>query len=268
MAENYLDPDSETPPVARDTQSTDNSKSGVRQAWDQWTSKPENNAALLQFGIAMMQPRAQGQSSVGQFGNALGEAGEASTRNVTAQNLEKDREAQREERSSTAGYRDAQAKAALKNADAYGRQVDNMGGGGTGLARTTLSNQFRTQQAFRTWLAKPEDTTGMTLDPLLGAIQKEFPNIKTKADLASNPIAAKKAFEIYTRQFSAEPPDASGSADPATAAPPAAAQPPASGVAAPVPPPSAPQTQIFYDKKTGAPRTFEWDGTKWMPQQP
>src|SRR5262245_35045367 len=123
MAENYFDPDEK--PVAADTQSTDNSKSGVRRAWDAFSSRPENTAALLQFGIAMMQPRAQGQSSLGQFANSIGEAGEAATRNIAAQNLERDREAQREERESTAEYRRAQGQAALRNAAAYETIANN-----------------------------------------------------------------------------------------------------------------------------------------------
>lgn len=235
MAENYFDPTEEAP-VARDTSSADASKSGVRAAWDQWTSKPENNAALLQFGIAMMQPRAQGQSSVGQFGNAIGEAGEASTRNVAAQNQELDRAAQREERLSTAAYRTKQGDAALMNAGAYGRQVDNLVPGGAGLARTKLSQEYRTQQAFRTWLQKSEDILGA--DPLVGVIKKEFPGIQNKSDLVGNGAALKRAYQIYAQQFNTEPPDDTG-------APPAATQPPNTGVATP-PSPNPPVPGARY----------------------
>lgn len=260
MADNYFDP-TEAAPVPQDTSSADASKGGVRKAWDAWTSKPENNAALLQFGIAMMQPRSQGQSSVGQFGNAIGEAGEASTRNIAAQNVEEDKTAQRAERLSTAEYRKAQSTAALQNAASYGRQVDNTPGG-TGLARTQLSGQLRTQQAFRSWLAKPEDVTGWSQDPLLGAIKKEFPTIKTKADLASNPLAQKRAFQIYNQTFNTEPPDDTG-ADPALAAPPSEAQPAQPGAAAP----AQPMVKTFYNKQTGAAVQHQWNGTQWIPLQ-
>lgn len=260
---NYFDPTSDEAPVAQDTSSADASKGGVRKAWDAFTSKPENNAALIQFGIAMMQPRTQGQSSFGQLGNAVGSAGEASTANLAAQSAEQDRIAQRDERQSTADYRKAQSTAALQNAASYGRQVDNTPGGGSGLARTALSAQLRTQQAFRQWLQKPEDITGLSQDPLLGAVQKEFPAIKTKADLARNPLAQKRAFQIYNQSMSEEPPN-DGGEDPATAAPPGAAQPPAPGVAAP---PAQPTVKTFYNKSTGAPEQFQWNGTGWTKLQ-
>lgn len=260
MADNYFDPNAEDPPVAQDTSSADASKSGVRKAWDAWTSRPENNAALLQFGIAMMQPRSQSQDVVGHFANAIGEGADASTRNVAIQGAEADKEAQRQERLSTAEYRKAQGTAALKNADAYGRQVDSAGtGGGAGLARTALSAQLRTQQAFRAWLAKAEDTMGLTADPLLGAVQKEFPGIKSKADLVANPAAQRRAFQIYSQQLSTESPD-TGAADPTAAEPPRSTPPAAAS-------PPQPQLRTFYDKTTGAPRQFQWDGTKWTPMQ-
>lgn len=230
MADNYFDP-TEDAPVRNDTRSADASKGGVRAAWDEFSSKPENNAALIQFGIAMMQPRPQGQSSLGQFGNAIGYAGEASSGNIAAQNQEKDREAQRMERESTAGYRDKQGEAAMLNAKAYGKIADAQGSGGAG-SRQALSQVFRTQQAFRTWLAKPEDITGLQQDPLLGAIQKEFPHVKTKADLVKDQKAQQRAYQLYTQQFATEAPD-----DPAAAAAPAAsAQPANPGVAAPMAP--------------------------------
>jgi hypothetical protein len=256
MAENYLDPaeDTPAPPVAQDTQSTDNSKSGVRKAWDAWQSKPENSAALLQFGIAMMQPRAQGQSSLGQFANALGEGSAASDRNVAIQEAQQDRVIKRDENQSMADYRKAQATAALKNADSYGRQVDQAPGG-AGIARTTLSNTFRVQQGFRTWMAKAEDTMGLTADPLLGAVQKQFPQIKSKADLVSNPEAQRLAFKLYSQQFSTEPPDDT-TTDPAIAAPPGTT---------PSAPGGQPQIKTYFDKVTGAPRQFRLDGNKWIP---
>lgn len=265
--DNYLDP------APGDTQSTDNSKSGVRAAWDAWTSKPENNAALLQFGISMLQPRPTNQTTIGQLGTSIGDAAEASSRNIAAQQAELDREAQREERLSTAEYRGKQGDAALINARAYEQIARNQpGAGGAGGARTLLSAQLRTQQAFRAWLAKPEDPLAASLgggDPLVTAVGREFPGIKSKADLIGNPAALGRAAQIYSQQF-ADPADSPG-AD--AGAPPAAPQPAQPGAAAAptVPTPSAPaapppqqQTRTFYDKKTGAPVPHMWDGTKWI----
>lgn len=267
--QNYFDPDER--PVPQDTQSTDNSKSGVRAAWDAWTSKPENNAALLQFGISMLQPRPTNQTTIGQLGTSIGDAAEASTRNIAAQQAELDREAQREERLSTAEYRSKQGDAALINARAYDRATQNNPAfaGGAGGARTLLSAQLRTQQAFRAWLAKPEDPLAASLgggDPLVTAVGREFPGIKSKADLIGNPAALRRAAQIYSQQF-ADPADTD-----AAGVPPAAPQPAQPGAAAApaVPTPSAPaapaqpMTRTFYDKKTGKEVPFQWDGTKWI----
>lgn len=187
-----LDPEEDVAPG--DTSSQDASKPGFQKAWSAWTSKPENNAALLQFGISMLQPRSPGQSAVGAFANSIGSAGEASGR-VTAQQrldenqtaLEEDKAAQRENQATVAG-------SGRINANAYKTAVDNqVAGGGKGTSST-----LRMQQGFRSWLVKPEDTTGMNADPVLGAVQKQFPNIKTKADLLADPAAKAAALRIYS----------------------------------------------------------------------
>lgn len=253
--QNFLDP-ATGEPVQGDTRSSDMSKGGVRAAWDSFAASPENRAALLQFGLTMMSPQPKGQTFMGSVAQGIGEGAEAGTRNIAAQQLEAEQASKQEERSSMAGYRDAQAGAATKNAEAYSQQVKNMGGGGA-AARQQLSQVFRTQQAFRTWLAKPEDITGLQADPMLEAIKKEFPDIKSKGDLARSPAAMKRAFQLYTQSFDTEPPDA------APTAPAAAAQPPQPGAAAP----PQTQTRTFYDQKTGAPRQFQWDGQQWTPIQ-
>lgn len=218
---NYLDPEDDTAPS--DTSSANASESGVHKAWSAWTSKPENNAALLQFGIAMMQPRPQGQTGIGQFANSIGEAGAASDRNLASQQADQDREAKRTDQETKNELTKAQTEAARTNANAYSRIADAQTGGGGN--KSALSNQFKVQQAFRQWMAKPEDTSGMTQDPLLGAVKKEFPGVQTKADLTSNPAAAKRAFEIYTRNFNTEPPDANAAPAPVPISPPNSAPP-------------------------------------------
>src|SRR3954467_9476029 len=89
--------------------SEDASKPGFQKAWNAWTSKPENNAALLQFGISMLQPRAPGQSGIGSIANAIGDAGGAAGRVQETQRAEDlqeaniaDKEAQRENQAVTA----------------------------------------------------------------------------------------------------------------------------------------------------------------------
>lgn len=233
-----LDPEDteESPAGPQDTQSSDQSKPGLRKAWDAWTSRPENNAALLQFGLAMLQPRAPGQSGVGQFANAVGQGAEASDRNLTTQRTEADAESKRT-------VEQQKADATTSNVAAYGRQVDTSGGTkkAPGMQATLAA-----QKAFNSWAIKPDDLTGMTGDPVTAAVAKQFPDVKTKADLLNNPAAVKVAREIFKNQL-AEPSD-DGEATPAAVTPsaPAAAAPSA-----------APQPRVIYDKQGKA---YQWDG--------
>ena len=226
------DPTEEAP---NDTQSSDQSKSGVRQAWDAWTSRPENNAALLQFGIAMMQPRSPGQSGIGQFANSIGEAGQASERNVAAQQAEQGREFEQ-------GIKGQEASARTTTAKAYADQVAQ---GANKTDKVGMQAALRQQADFRKWLAKPEDTTGLTADPILGSVQKQFPDVKSKGDLLANPAALAAARKLFT---SVQPPEDDEETPAATTrdvAPPAAA--------------ATPQPRIIYDSQ-GKP--YQWDGVQ------
>src|SRR5262245_56997727 len=49
----------------------------VRNAWDGFLSNPDNQAALIQFGISLMQPMGFGQTPMGHLGQAIGSAGAA-----------------------------------------------------------------------------------------------------------------------------------------------------------------------------------------------
>lgn len=240
---NYLDPaaDTSNPDVPQDSQSTDSSKPGLRKAWDDWTARPENNAALLQFGIAMLQPHAPGQTSLGAAANALGEAGGASDRNVAAARAEENAASQREVES-------AKAAATTSNAASYGRQVDQGGGKATG----GTSGVLRQQADFRKWLAKPEDTTGLTADPILGAISKSFPNIKTKADLLADPRALSAAQQLFRAQITTEPSD-TGAIDPANPD------------STPSSPPTAPQYSEGEIRYNAQGKGVQLRGNRWVP---
>lgn len=227
-----------------DTSSTDNSKSGIRQAWDEWTSRPENNAALLQFGIAMLQPRAPGQSGIGQFANAIGEAGQASERNIAAQQAEAQQGFEQ-------GIKSQEAAARTTTAKAYADQVKAAAGG---KDKTGLQGLLRQQADFRRWLAKPEDQTGLTADPILAAIQKSFPDVKSKGDLLSNPAALSAARKL----FSVASPSEDEEGDSGVAAPQASPAPA-------VPAAPAAQPRIIYDAQ-GKP--YQWDGIQGHPPVP
>lgn len=60
-------------------------KADLTSRWNDWLSAPENRAALMQFGVSLMQPISVGQSVAGHVGQALGGAAEAQTRNVNDQ---------------------------------------------------------------------------------------------------------------------------------------------------------------------------------------
>ena len=65
-------------------QSSDMSQpSKLKQAWDSWTSRPENNAAMMNFGLSMMNP-APG-NLLSNIGYGLGSAAEGMSANVKKQ---------------------------------------------------------------------------------------------------------------------------------------------------------------------------------------
>src|SRR5215469_8944452 len=62
---NAFDPTLQQAPQTQG-QSQDYSQPGsIRQAWSDWTSRPENNAALINFGLQMMQPVGAGLEAGG-----------------------------------------------------------------------------------------------------------------------------------------------------------------------------------------------------------
>lgn len=230
-----LDPEDDAT-TAPSTQATDASKTPIHDAWNAWTSSPANNAALLQFGIAMLQPRAPGQSGIGAAANAVAEGGGAAGRVVANQNAEDLAASTEEDRKATTAAKTSNAASTAKNADAYARQVE-LAGNKTGGA----SGALKIQTDFRKWLAKPEDTTGLSADPIVGAISKQFPEIKTKADLLANPAANAAAFRLFQSQV-ASPVGDDGSENPAATTTPA--------------PTPTPAVRTIY--KNGKP--YSWDG--------
>lgn len=85
--------------------------SKLTSGWNDWINKPNNRAALMQFGIAMLQPMGMGETSTGHFANAVGAAGEAHRRVTTNE--------QQDVKSSTeAELRESRANAATTTANA------------------------------------------------------------------------------------------------------------------------------------------------------
>ncbi|HEY0724516.1 MAG TPA: hypothetical protein VGD41_11100, partial [Pyrinomonadaceae bacterium] len=80
---NIYDYQSQTPPSGdgqNPPQPAQAPGSDVAGQWRNWIGDPSNRAALMQFGISLMQPIAPGQNTLGHVGEALGSAGEAVAR--------------------------------------------------------------------------------------------------------------------------------------------------------------------------------------------
>lgn len=80
--------------------------------WNSWVDKPNNRAALMQFGIAMLQPMGMGENASGHFANAVGSAGEAHQRVTGQEQLARKEDTSATLREATAGAREQTANAA------------------------------------------------------------------------------------------------------------------------------------------------------------
>lgn len=80
------------------------------EQWDGWLQRPGNRAALLQFGLNMMQPTAIGQTTGGHIAQAVGAGAEAVGRQSDADLKERTAE-------SKMAYADEKLRIAQQNAD-------------------------------------------------------------------------------------------------------------------------------------------------------
>lgn len=84
-------------------------QTGLMGKWADWMSNDANRAALMQFGLSMMQPVGLGQTPLGHTGQAIGHAGEATSR-IRAENMKQQEIDSKEElRSAQAGAAEARA---------------------------------------------------------------------------------------------------------------------------------------------------------------
>lgn len=67
-------------PEEPSTEGAPPAKKSLSESWNEFMNQPGNMAALVQFGIKMLQPTPVGQTTLGQLGNAVGAAGEAKQR--------------------------------------------------------------------------------------------------------------------------------------------------------------------------------------------
>lgn len=93
-------------------------EAGLAGQWGDWLAKPHNKAALMQFGIAMMQPMGFGETPLSKVGSSLGEAGEASQRVHKQETEDEAADTQNTLREARAGAAETRAGAATTRAQA------------------------------------------------------------------------------------------------------------------------------------------------------
>ena len=186
----------ELPQSAPPGQATDMSQqSGLRRAWDSWTSRPENNAAMINFGLNMMNP-APGNFLQGLSG-AIGAGAEGMSANVKkqeerqqyeeAQALKEEEQARKEEET---GYYGEQVRSLARQREA---------GGANALRKLSpLEIALKGQQTYQKWAGTP--SMGMK-DDYVDAYNRahpEFGGKLSKAEIMANPQHQKAMIRMMT----------------------------------------------------------------------
>src|SRR5512139_246972 len=119
--DDYTTPQAPAPQAAEPAQSAG---SDVAGAWRNWLGDPSNRAALMQFGISLMQPMPVGQNAIGHFGTALGQAGEAMDRRRAMDLKEQEASSKQDLREAQAQNAESRAAAATANLGLQGENLD------------------------------------------------------------------------------------------------------------------------------------------------
>lgn len=96
----------------------------LHQQWQEWMGKPNNRAAMIQFGIAMLQPVSPGENFLSHGANALGSAGEAHQRVTTNEQQARKSDTEAELRTARAGQAESAASAAESRARSASEGLD------------------------------------------------------------------------------------------------------------------------------------------------
>lgn len=119
----YTQPQAPQPAAPQPEQPAQSQGSDMAGAWRNWLSDPDNRAALMQFGISLMQPVAVGQTPLGHFGQALGSAGETLDRRKAMALKEQEASSKQDLREAQASNAETRAAAAMSN---LGLQSENL----------------------------------------------------------------------------------------------------------------------------------------------
>ena len=179
-------------------QATDVSQPGaLRQMWDNWTSRPENNAAMINFGLQMMQPVPAGQSRMGHFGEALGAGLEAGGRVSSQEEARQKVEEEEALKERAMGLKEEET-------GIYGQDVRSK------IAQRALGAQgtLRAQAAWNKYMNSPAQAEDLTADPnnpvskdtVLQRIREMDPKRwgkYTKSQMLNDPVASAAAQNLF-----------------------------------------------------------------------
>jgi hypothetical protein len=164
-------------------------QSGLRKAWDAWTSRPENNAAMINFGLSLMQPIQPGQSRLGHWGEAVGAGAEASTRNIEEQRKQ-------EAEDVAAAQKERALDIKERETGYYGEAVHQR----AGADKTANSARARALAKWQDYNTKDIGIAG-EIDPVTAGIQKMNPKWAkyNRADILNDPETARIARDRIMR---------------------------------------------------------------------
>ena len=176
---------------------------GFAQRYDSWMAHlkaPETRAALLQAGIAMLQPRAPGQTFMGHVGQAIGEGGQAAARVSETQRLtRKDarEQARLDQQTNMQNENLALSKEELAIAKRTADRADATAAGAA--AQQVKDNEFKekelalktaSQKALEGYYSAMAGRAASSKDSLPAGYQEALDVAKTEAGLADDPLTA------------------------------------------------------------------------------
>lgn len=171
-----------------------NAGPGLVDQWRGFLASPQNRAFLMQTGLAMMQPVSIGQSGLGHFANSIAQGGEAANRVSQQEEATAEGESRRTYRAQTGEAAQAKGEAALMRGSAAEMNANTramLGAGGV-TPNADLNARMRIQGAYNRWLLQPD--LGFE-DPILTVL-----GVKTKAEVARDPVLRKRAIELLSMQ--------------------------------------------------------------------
>jgi len=181
--------DATLPQDVKPGQAADASQQGtLGKLWNAWTSRPENNAAMINFGLQLMQPRAPGQTALGHWAEAAGAGAEATQRNVKAEE-----ERQQAEEKMALEERKVASSEELSKAHSQYYLTRNQGDKLSlkqQSAKEALWNRYRLSKEPQDDILNPGSSTDTTLNLMRRATNR--PKL-TKTEMLADPVLSAQA---------------------------------------------------------------------------